>query len=112
MKAVLKIAHRAFLFPSAAHAAKAIALLGECMELQSKHVKVGSGNDWRYIEAFFPDSNPSSLSMEMVTEEQLRAIEPKTDEEHFEVPGTPKDVVIVVKPRHHAKRLLLTGGAR
>jgi hypothetical protein len=116
VKAVIKIAHRVFLFPNAKKAADVLAMLSDAMEMQPKHVKVGEGNSWRYIETFFPDSNPTAMSLEIVNDEQLRAIEPITEQNGHEVPGTAQPLVIIRRsphgPMRTPKRLLLSGGDR
>lgn len=116
MKAVIKIAHRAFLFPNAKKAADVLSMLSDAMEMESKHVKVDEGKGWRYIEAFFPDPKPSAMSLEIVNDEQLRAMEPITEQDDHEVPGTAQPLVIIRRsphgPMRTPKRLLLSGGAR
>lgn len=112
MKAVIKIAHRAFLFPNAKKAADVLAMLSDAMEMESKHVKLGSRKEYRFVECFFPDANPSSLSMEIVTDEQLRSNDPNLDDDNFDVPGTAQPLVITRKRLPAPKRLLLSGGAQ
>lgn len=116
MKAVIKIAHRVFLFPNAKKAADVLAMLSDAMEMRRRHVKVGEGKSWRYVETFFPDSNPAAMSLEIVNDEQLRAIEPITEQDDHEVPGTAQPLVIIRKsprgPVRTPQRLLLSGGAR
>lgn len=104
MKAIIRIGGTQFLVDDVGKASTVLKILGSALQVDMKYVRTSK----QYAYLYFPRREERELGLSMINEDQLRAIEPETNEDHEET-SVPKPLVVVkVLPRR--RRLLLGSG--
>ena len=104
MKAILRIGGAQFLVDDVAKASTVLKVLSSALQVDMKYVRTSKP----YAYLYFPRQEERELGLSMIHDDQLRAIEPETNEDHEET-SVPKPLVVLkVLPRR--RRLLLGSG--